>query len=128
MKKNLKSLLNRRAISIAARLSGPHQDQELKDYEKILSKTETELTRLRMTKQSKPNQLTASSVIIEGGKVMPIEKLFEKLDKGKNEAKDLVRLHRLKIREDGDNHPEFGLAAEEELQSCLRDKNYSKGN
>ena len=126
IKKLLKRILNKRAIAVAARLSGTNQDPDLKEHEKNTSKVEAELARLRVQKVNSPNVQT-SSVLIDGGVKMPIDRLMQRLENLKSESKEQIRIIRLKIRDEVDQHPEYGTAAEEELQAALRNANYTKG-
>ena len=128
IKKTLKRILNKRAIAVAARLSGTNQDPDLKEHEKNLSKAEAELARLRVQKQqSSSTTISSSSILVDGGNKMPVDKLIQKLENLKIESKEQIRVIRLRIREEVDQHHEYGTVAEEELQAALRNANYTKG-
>jgi len=126
IKKILKRILNKRAIAVAARLSGTNQDPDLKEHEKNTSKVEAELARLRVQKANSTN-IQTSSILIDGGVKMPVDRLMQRLENLKSESKEQIRIIRLKIRDEVDQHPEYGTAAEEELQAALRNANYTKG-
>ena len=82
MKKSLKRMSNKRAMTIAARLSGSGQDPMLKEYEKVANQAEAEIARLNFQKQRSkaPAAEKASSVLLEGTKSMPLEKLLARLE------------------------------------------------
>ena len=69
IKKDLKRLSNRRAVVIAGRLSGDHQDKDLKSFEKSLSRTEAEISRLRSI-PAKGQTCKISSVLVDNGNTM----------------------------------------------------------
>ena len=126
LKRDLKRLLNRKAMVIAAKLSGPEADPELKENEKFVSKLDVELSRLRLVKAANPNT-PASSVLLLGSGMMTVEKLVSKLETLKNETKEKIRIHRLEIREAADLSDEYGLDAEKELNERIKSAQYVKG-
>ena len=117
MKKELKRLSNRRALAIAARLSGPSQDRALADLNSKLNALESDLSRVKQMKQKSASM--ASSKLIDGGSSLPIESLLTKLDALKVDVKDKVRLYRQQVRDEEDSNREHGVDAEEQLKAAL---------
>ena len=129
MKKTLRRISNKRAIYVAAKLSGGSQDGMLKDSEKLASWTEAETSRLRQQKQKSKAPATekGSSMLIENGALMMVDKVIAKLEELRSEAKEQIRLHRLRIRAEADGNAEFGVAIEESIKATLSDAVINKG-
>ena len=129
MKKTLRRISNKRAIYVASKLSGNNQDQELKDGEKLASWADAEVARLRLQKQKSkaPSAEKGSSMLIENGILMLVDKVVAKLEDLRNEAKEQVRIHRLRIRAEADGNPEFGVAVEEHIKAALSEAAINKG-
>lgn len=106
LKKNIKKLQNRRAVAIANLLSGPSQDPALKVAEKMVIKTEAELSRLKDLKSSSNSHTSSSStasgkygggklvssVLIDNGAMMDNDTLVKKLETLRMESKQQVCL------------------------------------
>ena len=129
MKRELKRISNKRALYVAAKLSGTNQDAALRESEKLTTWTDAEMARLRQQKQKSKTPATerGSSMLIEEGILMNIDKVIAKLDELRNEAKEHTRVHRLRIRAEADGHPEFGTVVEERIKSSLSEAAINKG-
>ena len=79
LKKELKSLQNKRATKIASLLSGPKQDSQLRTDEQMLKKIDTELARIRNI-QNKDNAQLVSSILLNNGIMMSSSKAITHLD------------------------------------------------
>ena len=68
MKKALKRLSNKRAMTIASLLSGSGQDPVLKEFEKLSSQADAEIARVSFQKQRSKNPVSerSSSVLLGG--------------------------------------------------------------
>lgn len=125
MKNDLKRLMNKRALVVASRLSGPTQDSTLKDLHSHLQTVEAEYNRIKLQKQksSSVKSEKASSKLVENALLIGIEKLLSKLDSIKTETKEQLRLHRQLIRDEEDANTEYGVGAEDKLKSSLNTAN-----
>eukprot|EP01038_Epipyxis_sp_PR26KG_P011741 gene11741-15711_t len=131
LKKQLKRIQNKRAMYVASKLSGDSQDEMLKSCEKILVKVENELMSFRLMKQQKGNVeldvMRLQSDLIDfdqiHSSVISIDQIIHQLDSLRNDCKEQVRLIRLKIRDEADSHPEFGIAMEEKLKIIMSNAN-----
>lgn len=101
IKRQIKRLLNKRAIGIAACLSGAGQDKLLKDSEKRLCGVEVEYKRVSapvsesMKKRGLSNSF--SSMLVSSGAMMSKDKLLSRLNDMKVQLKEDVRHHMLFI-------------------------------
>lgn len=129
MKKDLRRISNKRAIYVASKLSGANQDPALKESEKLASWTDAEMARLRQQQQKSktPSTERGSSLLIDNGILMGIEKVVAKLEILRTDAKDQIRIHRLRVRAEADGSAEFGVAVEERIKSALSDAVINKG-
>jgi hypothetical protein len=90
--KQNKLIEKKKEILIASRLHGNHQDQELKQSERLLNQLDMEITRLRLQQQSmKKSTITVSSVLIDSGQLMPLNTLKNKIELLKKQTKEKVR-------------------------------------
>ena len=121
IKRDLKRISNKRAMLIAGRLSGIGQDSDLKEREKVLTQADAEIARLSVQKQKSKSlsKEKASSVIVDGGQSMPIEKVLFELEEKKKNAKNDIKLLRQRVREEADFDSEYGIAIEEDLKKIL---------
>ena len=78
IKRQIKRIENKRAVKVAARLSGSAQDPDLKKAEKLESKAESELSRMRGLRPAPGAKV--SSLLIEGGAMLPIDYLLPRLE------------------------------------------------
>ena len=95
LKKTLKQIQNKRSISIASKLSGPSQDQNLKKDENYIKKIESEIIRIRSIYNKNPNQLVSSLLLdtnsLAGeGKMISCERCISELEYMKYEATERV--------------------------------------
>ena len=123
MKKSLKRMSNKRAMTIAARLSGSGQDPVLKEYEKMANQAEAEIARLNFQKQRSkaPSSEKASSVLLESTKTMSVDKLLVMLENMRANAKEDVKQARLRVREECEADESYGIAAEQALSKQIGD-------
>jgi hypothetical protein len=89
IKRDVKRISNRRALVIASRLSGNNQDTGLKNSEKMVTRTEAEIARLRSIKLKNPAE-KVSSILIENGAMMMMDSLRQKLENLRNDTKEDV--------------------------------------
>lgn len=89
IKRDVKRISNRRALVIASRLSGNNQDSGLKNSEKMVTRAEAEIARMRSIKLKNPAE-KVSSVLIENGAMMTLDSLRQKLESLRNDSKDDV--------------------------------------
>lgn len=87
-KRKLKSLVNKRSAVIAGRWSGSAMDADLHTIVKLQTKAETELERLKIHKGKK-----ASSMLVDDGALMSVEKLELRLQEIRDEQKEKVVYH-----------------------------------
>lgn len=99
IKRDVKRLSNKRALVIASRLSGTHQDDELKRSEKTLSRTEAEIARIKSLKLKSASE-KVSSILIDSGSLMFLESLRQKLESLRIEMKESIKCNRLRIRKE----------------------------
>ena len=95
LKKTLKQIQNKRSISIASKLSGPSQDQNLKKDENYIKKIDSEIIRIRNISNKNPNQLVSSLLLdtnsLAGeGKMISCERCISELEYMKYEATERV--------------------------------------
>eukprot|EP01041_Mallomonas_annulata_P008774 gene8774-18148_t len=87
MKKELNRLTNKRSLVIASRLSGASKDTELKELETKNIAVDSEISILRQQKTVSIHT-EKSSIYIDNGSIMPIDKLITKLERLKLALKD----------------------------------------
>jgi hypothetical protein len=70
----------------------------------VSNQAEAEIARLNFQKQRSkaPASEKASSVLLEGSKAMPLEKLLAKLENMRANAKEDVKMARMRVREECD--------------------------
>jgi hypothetical protein len=96
LKKDLKRMVNQRAIYVASRLSGPSQDVELKECEGRLSRIDSELSQFRLLMQRGETKLPTETINSEFLKLnkaangFTIESLISRLEVYKSSEKDKV--------------------------------------
>ena len=129
LKKEITRISNKRAMLIAAKLSGSGQDQSLKDCEKTVSQADAELARLSVQKQRSKalGAEKASSLLVDGGVSMPLARLQSELEQLRSIAKDEVKAIRQRIREEADSHADYGVTAQNVAQAKLTDALLSQG-
>jgi hypothetical protein len=91
LKHTLKQLQNKRATMIASKLSGAFQDTQLKKDETYLKRIDAEVVRLRYIQQKNQAQLV-SSLLIENGVLIGVEKVISKLEYMKYDYSERVRI------------------------------------
>ncbi|KAJ1433845.1 hypothetical protein B484DRAFT_5315 [Ochromonadaceae sp. CCMP2298] len=129
MKKELKRLQNQRAIFVASRLAGNSQDEELRFCETKLGKLETELGYYKLMLQKGENKMNSANiksdflVLNKDATSFYTEALISKLDTYRSETKELIREHRVRIKQEGEEHPQYGVAAEDALKVLLSEAN-----
>ena len=91
-KKDLKRILNKRALAIASQLNGDFQDEALRDHEQHLSKVEQELSYYRNVKSKgiKEN-ISISEVLEHAVKSQDLDDTIYRLDLMRTELKDKVK-------------------------------------
>jgi hypothetical protein len=96
LKKELKRLANQRAIAVAARLSGPSQDEQLKAEEARLARIEAEMADFRSLLQKGETKLPTEAIKSEflvlnrEAKGFAIEALVSRLEGYRASSKDKV--------------------------------------
>mmetsp|Transcript_25444 Transcript_25444/g.37507 ORF Transcript_25444/g.37507 Transcript_25444/m.37507 type:complete len:1122 (+) Transcript_25444:90-3455(+) len=128
-KKRLNALVNKRAMVISGRFSGPMQDERLRDTTKLLTDTESEISRIsglkkRMAKQG-GGKAMVSSPVIENGSTMTADKLLVKLETSRHSAKEKVKWHKSRIRCEEEGNEYYGAEAEEIEQARVQELSYS---
>jgi septal ring factor EnvC (AmiA/AmiB activator) len=97
LKKELKRLVNQRAMAVAARLSGNSQDEKLRDEEAKLSRIEAEIAHFKGLQAKGETKLPTESIKSEFLVLNPaalgfaIEALVNRLEGYRSSAKEKVR-------------------------------------
>ena len=114
---------------IAARLSGSGQDKELKETEKSVSQADAELARISVQKQRSKmlGAEKASSLLVDDGASMPIARLQAELEQLRSVSKEEIKVLRMRIREEADQHKEYGMQVQNAVQAKLNEAVASKG-
>jgi len=129
LKKEITRISNKRAMLIAARLSGSGQDKDLKEAEKNVSQADAELARISVQKQRSKvlGAEKASSLLVESGASMPIARLQGELEQLRSISKEEIKMLRQRIREEADQHADYGMEVQNAIQAKLNEALLSKG-
>ena len=103
LKKELKRLINQRAMYVASKLSGSLQDENLKNEEMKLTRIDNEISKFRLLQQKGENKLHIDNINSEflvlnpNNKEFSIESLVNRLEGYRSSAKDKVGKERVKL-------------------------------
>eukprot|EP00981_Chlorochromonas_danica_P010206 scaffold3057_cov163-Ochromonas_danica.AAC.12 len=131
IKKQIKRIGNKRAIIIAGKFSGDGQDPTLKKLTRSLELAEADLTRCQSLKQCGDTRIKAgelrSSIATSshGAAAFRLDSVIGDLEVMKSELREMINRRRQEIREEAENHEEYGLGAEESLREAMSQMSFA---
>lgn len=131
IKKQIKRISNKRAIIIAGKFSGAGQDPSLKKLTRSLELAEADLARCQSLKQCGDTRIKAgelrSSIVTSshGSAALRLDSVIGDLEVMKSELREMINRRRQEIREEAENHEEYGLGAEESLREAMSQMSFA---
>lgn len=125
LKKQLKRISNQRAMAVAARFSGERQDATLKKLSRTLELAEVDLLRCQGLVQRGEQRVKAGELksqiasTAHASAALRIDAVIRDLEKMKAHLKDQIRDRRREVREEEEEHPNHGIAGEQETQRLI---------
>jgi len=125
LKRKIKRISNKRAVAVAARLSGEQKDITLKEHEKAMHQCDAEIARVRLLKGRGGG--TSSSMLIDGGAMKSHDALIAALSSLKADKKLVIKERRAAIKVEEDENPEHSAVEEKELNDQIIAANLQRG-
>lgn len=125
LKKALKRISNKRALIIASKFSGDDQDAALKKLIRDSESLEADLSRCRSLQGLGEARIKAGELrsniapAAHGNASIRIDTVIRDAENMKSYLKEEIRKRRQQIREEAEEHEEYGLRAEDAIQQLI---------